>query len=85
MALMAGSAEFFGGLFILLGLLTRPAAAVLALTMIVAIASVHLANGLFMANNGYEFGLALLAAAVSLLLSGSGKVSVDRLLSKKLA
>jgi putative oxidoreductase len=85
MALMAGSAEFFGGLFILLGLLTRPAAAVLALTMIVAIASVHLANGLFMANNGYEFGLALLAATVSLLLSGSGKVSVDSLLSKKLA
>ncbi|MEP7704165.1 DoxX family protein [Paraglaciecola sp. 25GB23A] len=85
MALMAGSAEFFGGLFILLGLLTRPAAAVLTLTMIVAIASVHLANGLFMANNGYEFGLALLAASVSLLLSGSGNISVDRLLSKKLA
>ena len=85
MALMAGSAEFFGGLFILLGLLTRPAAAVLTLTMIIAIASVHLANGLFMANNGYEFGLALLAATVSLLLSGSGKVSVDSLLSKKLA
>jgi putative oxidoreductase len=85
MALMAGSAEFFGGLFILLGLLTRPAAAVLALTMIVAIASVHLANGLFMANNGYEFGLALLAASVSLFLSGSGNISVDRLLSKKLA
>tara|TARA_R110002167_G_scaffold81124_1_gene222399 strand:- start:437 stop:883 length:447 start_codon:yes stop_codon:yes gene_type:complete len=85
MALMAGSAEFFGGLFILLGLLTRPAAAVLTLTMIIAIASVHLANGLFMANNGYEFGLALLAASVSLLLSGSGKISVDRLLSKKLA
>jgi putative oxidoreductase len=85
MALLAGSAEFFGGLFILLGLLTRPAAAVLALTMIVAIASVHLANGLFMANNGYEFGLALLAASVSLLLSGSGNISVDRLLSKKLA
>jgi putative oxidoreductase len=85
MALLAGSAEFFGGLFILLGLLTRPAAAVLALTMLVAIASVHLANGLFMANNGYEFGLALLAASVSLLLSGSGNVSLDRLLSKKLA
>lgn len=85
MALMAGSAELFGGLFILLGLLTRPAAAVLALTMIVAIASVHLANGLFMANNGYEFGLALLAASVSLFLSGSGNISVDRLLSKKLA
>ena len=45
MALLAGSAEFFGGLFILLGLLTRPAAMALALTMVVAIFSVHFANG----------------------------------------
>ena len=85
MALLAGSAEFFGGLFILIGLLTRPAAAVLAITMLVAIFSVHIANGLFMANNGYEFGLALLAVSVSLLFSGAGKVAVDNLIVKKLA
>lgn len=85
MALMAGSAEFFGGLFILLGLLTRPAAAALAFTMVVAIFSVHFANGLFMSNNGYEFGLALLAATVSLAISGAGKVSADDVLVKKLA
>ncbi|WP_016957701.1 DoxX family protein [Catenovulum agarivorans] len=85
MALLAGSAEFFGGLFILLGLLTRPAAIALAFTMLVAIFSVHFANGLFMSNNGYEFGLALLAASVSLALSGSGKAAVDQILAKKLA
>ncbi|WP_440905677.1 DoxX family protein [Catenovulum sp. SX2] len=85
MALLAGSAEFFGGLFILLGLLTRPAAIALAFTMLVAIFSVHFANGLFMSNNGYEFGLALLAASVSLALSGSGKAAVDQVLAKKLA
>lgn len=85
MALMAGSAEFFGGLFILIGLLTRPAALALAGTMVVAIASVHLSNGLFMANNGYEFGLALLAASVSLIFSGAGKLSADALLAKKLS
>ena len=84
MALLAGSGEFFGGLFILLGLLTRPAAAVLALTMVVAIVSVHLPNGLFMANGGYEFGLALLAVSVSLLISGAGKFSLDTLLANKL-
>ena len=61
MALLAGSAEFFGGIALLLGLLTRPAAAVLAVTMVVAIVSAHIGNGLFMANNGYEFGLVLLA------------------------
>ena len=85
MALLAGSAEFFGGLFILLGLLTRPAAIALSFTMVVAIFSVHFANGLFMSNNGYEFGLALLAASVSLALSGSGKLALDNELIKKLA
>lgn len=84
MALLAGSAELFGGLFILLGLLTRPAALVLSITMLVAIFSVHFANGLFMSNNGYEFGLALLAISVSLVISGSGKLALDNLLAKKL-
>ncbi|MFO1368424.1 MAG: DoxX family protein [Marinagarivorans sp.] len=81
MAALAGSAEFFGGIALLLGLLTRPAAAVLAFTMLVAALSVHLPNGLFMANNGYEFALALLAASVSLLVSGGGSLSLDRRLS----
>lgn len=78
LALLAGSAEFFGGLALILGLLARPAAAVLALTMVVAILSVHIGNGLFMSNNGYEFGLALLAGSVSLLISGGGRLSLDR-------
>ncbi|WP_165313240.1 DoxX family protein [Vibrio ziniensis] len=82
MAFLAGSGEFFGGLFILIGLLTRPAAAVLAFTMVVAILSTHISNGLFLSNGGYEFGLALLAAAVSLAISGAGKLSVDNILSK---
>jgi len=84
MAFLAGSAEFFGGLALVLGLLTRPAAFALAIAMLVAIFSVHFANGLFMSNNGYEFGLALLAASVSLLFSGAGKASVDALIAKKL-
>jgi len=84
MALLAGSAEFFGGLALVLGLLTRPAVLALSIAMLVAIFSVHFANGLFMSNNGYEFGLALLAASVSLLFSGAGKASVDALIAKKL-
>ncbi len=84
MAFLAGSGEFFGGLLLLIGLLTRPAAVVTAFTMVVAILSVHIGNGLFLSNNGYEFGLALLAATVSLAISGAGKLSVDDVLSKNL-
>jgi putative oxidoreductase len=81
MALLAGSAEFFGGLALILGLLVRPAAVVLAFTMAVAILAVHIGNGLFMSNDGYEFGLALLAMSVALAISGAGRGSVDRLLA----
>ena len=85
MALLAGSAEFFGGLALLFGVLVRPAAAALAFAMLVAIFAAHIDKGLFMANNGYEFGLALLAASVSLLISGAGKLSVDAALATRAA
>jgi putative oxidoreductase len=84
MALAAGSAEFFGGLLLLFGLLTRPVAAVLAFTMLIAIISVHLPHGLFISNNGYEFGLALLAISLAVLAGGAGRFSADHWLSKKL-
>jgi len=84
LAALSGSAEFFGGLFLILGLLTRPSALVLAVTMVVAIFSVHINNGLFMSNNGYEFGLALLAGAVSLLISGGGRASADSVIANKI-
>lgn len=81
MAFLAGATEFFGGLALMIGLLTRPAAAALAFAMVIAIFSVHIQNGLFMSNNGYEFGLALLAASVSLLFSGAGNASLDAMIS----
>ncbi|WP_333796154.1 DoxX family protein [Rheinheimera sp.] len=84
MAFLAGAAEFFGGLALIAGFLTRPAAFALSIAMLVAIFSVHFANGLFMSNNGYEFGLALLAASASLMFSGAGKASLDEFLAAKL-
>lgn len=83
MALLAGSAEFFGGVALLIGLLVRPASVVLAFTMLVAIFSVHFANGLFIANKGYEFGLALLAVSVALAIAGAGSASIDRVLARR--
>src|SRR4051812_24049807 len=77
MALLAGGAEFFGGLALLFGLLVRPASAALAFTMLVAIFGVHASKGFFMASGGIEYALALLAATVSLAISGGGRASVD--------
>ena len=78
MALLSGGTEFFGGLALIIGLLARPAALGLSFTLLVAIFSVHIHNGLFMANNGYEFALALLGGTLAVLLEGAGKLSADR-------
>lgn len=83
MALLAGSAEFFGGLALVIGLLVRPASVVIAFTMLMAIVTVHLANGLFMASNGYEYALTLLVVTVSLAFSGAGSFSIDKAIANK--
>ena len=83
MAFLAGSAEFFGGLALIIGLLVRPAAAVLAFTMLIAGVVVHGSAGLFLANGGYEFALALFSASLTLVFLGGGNLSADKLLSKQ--
>jgi putative oxidoreductase len=80
MAVLAGGAEFFGGLLLIIGLFVRPVALMLAITMVVAIVTVHLEHGLFLSNNGYEFGLALLVISAALAVRGAGSLSIDRLL-----
>ncbi|SNT71281.1 DoxX family protein [Psychrobacter sp. LV10R520-6] len=84
MAILAGGAEFFGGLSLVLGLLTRPAALVAAFTMLVAIFSVHIGNGLFAADGGYEYALILMVALLALAVQGGGYLSMDKALSEKL-
>jgi putative oxidoreductase len=84
MAILAGGAEFFGGLALVLGLLTRPAALIAAFTMLVAIFSVHISNGLFAADGGYEYALTLMVALLALTVQGGGAISMDKALSEKL-
>lgn len=74
--------EFFGGIALALGLLTRLAALGIAATMIGAIFLVHLPAGFF-APNGIEFPLALLAAAASLVITGAGRYSLDGLVARR--
>lgn len=75
--------EFFGGIAILLGLLTRLAALGVGATMVVAILTVHLKNGFF-APTGVEFPLALLASAIALIITGAGDFSLDAVIGKRL-
>lgn len=82
MALLAGSAEFFGGVALMLGLFTRTAAAVNALTMLVALLWVHLGKGFFLESHGIEYALALLSASSALIFIGGGPYSADEYILK---
>ncbi|HVD59235.1 MAG TPA: DoxX family protein [Gemmatimonadaceae bacterium] len=74
--------EFFGGLALITGLLTRLAAAGISSTMIVAILLVHIKNGFF-APTGVEFPLSLLASNIALIVAGAGSWSLDSLIGRK--
>lgn len=67
--------EFFGGIALILGLVTSVAAVLLAINMAVAFFAVHLRNGFFLP--GVEYALVLFAASVALALSGPGKWGLD--------
>lgn len=79
---LAGVLEFFGGLAILIGILTRPIAFVLAGEMAVAYFMVHFRRGFWPIENGGE--LAVLYAFIFLYLAavGAGKWSADAMLRK---
>ncbi|MEM6326570.1 MAG: DoxX family protein [Bacteroidota bacterium] len=73
----AALAEFGGGLLIAVGLLTRPAAAALAFTMAVAFFGAHGGDPFGERELAFVFGI----ASVALMISGAGRLSLDRLLA----
>jgi putative oxidoreductase len=77
---VAAFAEFFGGILLVLGLLTRIAALAAAIDMGVAVVKVHLHGGLtgHAGQPGFEFPLALLAIGLMLVFTGGGLLAIDR-------
>jgi putative oxidoreductase len=86
-AFLAIAAEFFGGLGLILGLLTRIAAFGITVNMLVAIFMVHMANGFFMnwtgqqKGEGFEYHLLALGITLTLMVRGAGAFSLDRMIS----
>lgn len=72
--------EFFGGLGLIVGFLTRFSAASLIVIMLGAIAMVHGANGFLLSEGGFEYNLALIGLMVPTLLLGPGRLSAGRFL-----
>jgi len=74
--------ELFGGIALVVGLLTRLASLGLAFDMLGAMVLVHLKNGFFLPN-GSEFVLLLMAASAALVLTGAGEFSLDALIARR--
>lgn len=74
--------EFFGGLALIAGFLTRFVSLGLVFNMLGAIAFVHIGAGFFMPK-GYEFALLLLVASLGLMIAGPGAVSIDSLIANR--
>lgn len=72
--------EFFGGLGLMVGLLSRFSAAALIVIMLGAIAMVHGQHGFFLSNNGFEFNLALIGLLAPVVIVGPGRWAIGRVL-----
>ncbi len=77
-AVLLIAAEVGGGILLILGAFTHWVSKVLVLVSLIALVLVHLKNGFLASNGGYEFILLILAASVSIMITGAGAWSVDR-------
>jgi putative oxidoreductase len=88
LAFLAICAEFFGGLGLIIGFLSRVAAFGITMNMLVAVFTVHISNGFFanwsgqQKGEGIEYHLLAIALLLVVMIKGAGALSVDRALSK---
>jgi putative oxidoreductase len=83
-AVLAGIIEFFGGIALALGLFTRPVAALVFGLMAVAVVEVHLPAGYFWSDGGYEYPLLWAILALSYVVKGGGRYSLDAKIGREI-
>lgn len=81
-ALLVSTLEFVGGMLLVLGLLTPIVGVLLAMNMLVASLVVHLPNGFYAMDGGYEFPMLLGAVSLALAVMGPGRWAVDALFAR---
>ena len=83
MAFLVSYGELIGGILLILGVFTYWVTLMDIVIALVALFTVHFANGFSLANGGYEYILLILATSIALMISGPGKYSLDTHLSQK--
>ncbi|MBU1292915.1 DoxX family protein [Patescibacteria group bacterium] len=81
-AVLLIAAELVGGILLILGLFTYWNTRILGIVAVVALLTVHISKGFFVSAGGYEFILLILAATISLMITGPGKWSLDKMMQK---
>ena len=82
-AALVGATEFFGGLLVAIGFLTRPAAAAAFISLAVAVFGYHMPNGFFITNGGYEYAMLWGILMMAIVFRGGGALSVDARLGRE--
>lgn len=72
--------EFFGSIGLIVGLFSRLSALGIVVIMSGALITVHVKNGFFVTDNGFEYVMALIGLALTILLAGPGRLALVRLL-----
>jgi putative oxidoreductase len=82
MQLPIALAEFIGGILLISGVLTRITASIFSIISLGAIFHIRWENGFFVSEGGWEWDLVMLAAQLSIIVAGPGRISVSHLVKK---
>lgn len=75
-------AELIGGIFLVVGVLTRISASIFSMILLGAIFYIRWDNGFFIAEGGWEWDLVMLAVTLSIIVAGPGRFSIAHVVKK---